>query len=140
MWFSQRVAWELDPHLLRLSGGRLSSTGPVASALLETRGARTGLARRTATLYFNDGDRVILVASKRGLPEHPAWFHNLRTHPEVVFGGHPFRARVVEDQVEQRRLWELADQVFPPFADYRRWAARSGRTIPIVALEPEGGS
>lgn len=136
MWFSQRVGWKLDPYLLKASRGRVASTGPLASALLETRGARTGLPRRTATLYFHDGERVILVASKRGLPEHPAWFHNLTEHPDVVFGGLPFRARVVQDEAERTRLWELADRVFPPFADYRRWAARSGRTIPIVELNP----
>jgi deazaflavin-dependent oxidoreductase (nitroreductase family) len=136
MRFSQHVGWKLDPYLLRISRGRVASTGPVASALLETRGARTGLPRRTATLYFHDGERVILIASKRGLPEHPAWFHNLLVHPDVVFGGLPFRARVVEDEAERQRLWELADRVFAPFADYRRWAAASGRTIPIVELVP----
>jgi len=82
-WFSVNVAWKLDPLLLRLSGGRLSTTGPLAAALLESRGARTGQVRRNATLYFHDGGRVTIVASKRGLPEHPAWYHNLRKHPDV---------------------------------------------------------
>jgi hypothetical protein len=71
LWLSRNVAWKLDPHLLRLSRGRFASTGPVASAVLETRGARTGRPRRTTTLYFNDGDRVVIIASKMGLPEHP---------------------------------------------------------------------
>jgi len=136
MWFSQHVGWGLDPYLLKLSRGRLASTGPVASALLETRGARTGRPRRTATLYFHDGDRVIIVASKRGLPEHPAWYYNLRRNPDVVFGGIPFHAQEVRSEDERRRLWELADRVFPPFADYRRWAGREGRQIPIVELRP----
>jgi deazaflavin-dependent oxidoreductase (nitroreductase family) len=136
MWLSQKIAWKLDPVLLRLTGGRIASTGPIASALLETRGARTGRPYRNATLYFHDGDRVTIVASKRGWPTHPAWFHNLSTHPEVVFGGQPFRARVVEDESERERLWRLADQVFPPFADYRGWAGRAGREIPIVQLVP----
>ena len=134
MWFSQRVGWQLDPLLMRLTRGRLRSSGPLASALLETRGARTGRPRRNATLYFHDGDTVTIIASKRGAPEHPAWYHNLRAHPEVSFGGLPFRAQVIDDEAERRRLWELADRVFPPFADYRDWAARAGRTIPIVQL------
>ena len=136
IWLSQHIGWKLDPHLLRLTGGRLASTGPVSCALLQTRGARTGRQRHNATLYFHDGDRVILVASKRGLPEHPAWFHNLRRNPDVIFGGLPFRAQVVDDEAERQRLWSLADRVFPPFADYRRWAGRSGRVIPLVALSP----
>jgi deazaflavin-dependent oxidoreductase (nitroreductase family) len=135
-WFSIHVAWKLDPVLLKLSGGRLSTTGPLAAALLESRGARTGLPRRNATLYFHDGDRVTIIASKRGLPEHPAWYHNLRTHPEIVYGGIPFRAELVEDEVERERLWELADRVFPEYADYRERAGQAGRTIAIFQLAP----
>ena len=136
MWLSRNLAWKLDPYLLRLTRGRLSSSGPLASALLETRGARTGQPRRTATLYFNDGDRITIVASKIGWPQHPAWYHNLRAHPGVVFGGQPFRAEVIEDDAERERLWQLADLVFPPFALYRRWASEHDRVIPIVQLVP----
>jgi deazaflavin-dependent oxidoreductase (nitroreductase family) len=138
-WFSVNVAWKLDPFLLRLSGGRLSTTGPLAAALLESRGARTGQTRRNATLYFHDGERVTIVASKRGLPEHPAWYHNLRKHPDVLYGGLPFRAELVEDEAERRRLWELADRVFPQYAEYREQAAKAGRTIPIFQLVSRPG-
>jgi hypothetical protein len=44
------------------------------------------------------------------------------------------RARVVGDEAEQLRLWQLADRVFPAFASYRVDAARTNRTIPIVQL------
>jgi deazaflavin-dependent oxidoreductase (nitroreductase family) len=133
-WFSINVAWKLDPLLLKLTRGRLSTTGPLAAALLESRGARTGRPRRNATLYFHDGERVTIIASKRGLPEHPAWYHNLRKHPDVLYGGLPFRAELVEDEDERRRLWELADRVFPEYAGYRARAAEAGRTIPIFQL------
>ena len=136
LWLAERVAWKLDPVLLRLSKGRLCTTGPVASALLETRGARSGRPRRTATLYFHDGDRVTLIASKQGRPENPSWYYNLLRHPDVLYGGLPFRAEVVEDEAERQRLWELADRVFPQYADYRRWAGETGRVIPIVQLIP----
>ncbi len=136
MWLSEHVAWKLDPYLLKLTRGRMGSSGPIASAVLETRGARTGRPRRTATLYFHDGERVIIVASKRGWPTHPAWYHNLQAHPEVVFGGRRFRAHTVDDEAERQQLWALADQVFPPFGDYRAWASEAGRAIPIVALVP----
>jgi len=138
-WFSTNVAWKLDPFLLKVSGGRLSTTGPLAAALLESRGARTGMPRGNATLYFHDGDRVTIIASKRGLPEHPAWYHNLRKHPDVVYGGLPFRAELVEDEDERERLWELADRVFPEYADYRERAARAGRVIPIFQLVARSG-
>jgi deazaflavin-dependent oxidoreductase (nitroreductase family) len=136
LWLSANVAWKLDPYVLRLTRGRLGSTGPVASAVLETLGAKTGQPRRHATLYFHDGDRVTIVASKRGWPTHPAWYHNLVAHPDVVYGGLPFRAVVVQDEAERQRLWALADRVFPQFATYREWAGEAGRVIPIVQLVP----
>jgi deazaflavin-dependent oxidoreductase (nitroreductase family) len=104
------------------------------TALLETRGAKTGAVRRNAVIYFNDEERVTIIASKAGDEKHPAWFHNLRAHPDVTFGGIPMRATVVSDEAERNRLWTLADRVFAPYATYRRDAAKVNRTIPIVQL------
>lgn len=131
---SRRVSWKLDPLLLRLTGGRLATTLVFPTALLETTGARTGERRRHAVIYFNDGDRVVIVASNAGAPSHPAWYHNLCAHPDVVLGGVPMQAVVVDDDDDRARLWTLADRVFPAFADYRRSADELGRTIPIVQL------
>jgi deazaflavin-dependent oxidoreductase (nitroreductase family) len=135
-WLSVNIAWKVDPHLLKLTRGRFSTAAPVAAALLETRGARTGRTRRNATLYFHDGDRVTIVAALRGWPKNPAWYYNLRKHPDVVFGGLPFRAEIVEDEADRERLWELADRVYPQYADFREEAARAGRVIPLIQLVP----
>ncbi len=134
--FSVNIAWKLGPHLLKITRGRFSSGGPLATALLESRGARTGRLRRNATLYFHDGDRVTIIASKRGWAKNPAWYYNLRKHPDIVFGGLPLHAEIVEDQAERQRLWDLADRVFPEYADYREQAAKAGRVIPIFQLLP----
>lgn len=135
-WLSMKVVWKVDPHLMRLTGGRLGMGLMVPTALLETTGARSGRPRANGVIYFNDGERVTIVASKLGLPQNPAWFHNLVADPEVGFGGIPMRATVVEGEAERQRLWALADQVFAPYAAYRREAAKAGRTIPIVQLVP----
>jgi len=135
-WLSVHIAWKVDPHLLRLTRGRLSTAVPVSAALLETRGARTGQLRRNATLYFHDGDRVTIIASLRGWAKNPAWYYNLLKNPEVVFGGLPFRAEIIEDEAEQERLWGLADRVYPPYAAFREQAGKAGRAIPIVQLVP----
>src|SRR2546423_11411616 len=47
-WFSVNIAWKVDPHLLKLTRGRFSTAGPLATALLESRGARTGQPQCTA--------------------------------------------------------------------------------------------
>ena len=57
------------------------------TAVLETTGAKSGAPRRNAIIYFHDGDRVIIAASNAGSSRDPSWFHNLRAHPNVVFGG-----------------------------------------------------
>ncbi len=135
-WVSRKVGWRLDPWLMRLSRGRVGLGMLLPTALLETRGARTGALRRNVVIYFHDGKRVCVVASKLGLPSNPSWFWNLRAHPDVVFGGEPFRAQVVLDPSERSRLWGLADRVFPGYASYRRRAAAAGREIPLVWLVP----
>jgi len=133
---SRHLLWKLDPYLLRVTRGRVGLGFPLPTALLETRGARSGAVRRNGVIYFHDSDRVTIVASKAGDPHHPAWFHNLRANPDVTFGGIPMRATVVEDEAERERLWVLADRVFAPYATYRRDAAKANRTIPIVQLTP----
>jgi deazaflavin-dependent oxidoreductase (nitroreductase family) len=133
---SRGVVWKLDPHVMRLTRGRLGLGLLLPTALLETRGARSGQPRGNGVIYFHDGDRAVIIASKLGEPAHPAWFHNARANPDVRLGGQAFRAEIVTDEAERARLWALADRVFPPYATYRERAARTGRTIPILRLSP----
>jgi deazaflavin-dependent oxidoreductase (nitroreductase family) len=138
-FMSVHVVWKLDPHLMRATRGRLGMGLTMPTALLETCGAKSGAPRRNVVIYFHDGDRVTIVASKLGYAKHPAWFHNLRAHPDVTFGGVPMWATVVEDEAERQRLWGLADRVFAPYAAYRREAGKANRTIPIVQLTARPG-
>jgi deazaflavin-dependent oxidoreductase (nitroreductase family) len=135
-FFSAKIVWKVDPYLLRATRGRLGMGLVLPTALLETQGAKSGAVRRNAVIYFHDQDRVTIIASKAGADRHPAWFHNLRAHPDVTFGGIPMRASIVEDEAERDRLWTLADRVFAPYATYRREAAQAHRMIPIVQLLP----
>jgi deazaflavin-dependent oxidoreductase (nitroreductase family) len=161
-FISSNVAWKLDPYLLRVTRGRFGMGLVLPTALLETRGAKSGALRRNAVIYFhdkkqitnnentnnenltttgesqitNDKNPVTIIASKAGAEQHPAWFHNLRANPDVTFGGIPMHATVISDQAECDRIWALADRVFAPYATYRREAAKVNRTIPIVQLTP----
>jgi deazaflavin-dependent oxidoreductase (nitroreductase family) len=136
-WVAVNVAWKVDPHLMRMTGQRIGMGLLLPTALLETRGAKSGAARSNAVIYFHDGPKVTVVASKLGDTKDPAWFHNLKAHPDVVFGGQSFRAEVVTEEAERHRLWTLADRVYAPYARYRRDAGKAGRTIPIVQLVPQ---
>lgn len=140
-WLSKKaiwsaIVWKIDPHLMALTRGRLGTGLLLPTALLQTRGARTGLVRRNAVIYFHDGDRVTIIASQAGRPSNPSWYYNVRANADVLLAGQPFRAEIVEDESERNRLWRLADGIFPAFAAYRESAAAAGRTIPIVQLTP----
>lgn len=133
---SANLVWKVDPYVLRATRGRVGMGLVLPTALLETRGAKSGAVRRNGVIYFHDGDRVTIIASKAGAAQHPGWFYNLRAHPDVTLGGTPLRASVVSDEGERQRIWALADRVFAPYATYRREAAKASRTIPIVQLTP----
>ena len=43
------------------------------------------------------------------------------------------RVREVKDAVERARLWTLAVEAYPPYADYQ---VRTERQIPVFVVEP----
>jgi deazaflavin-dependent oxidoreductase (nitroreductase family) len=128
--------------LYRRTRGRLGHTAPglPTMLLLDHVGARSGRPRTTPLLYFrhpDDPDDLVVVASYGGHPRHPAWFHNLRAHPDtsvqVRDEVRPVHAREATDD-ERERLWPAAIATYRPFAGYQRRAEEVGRTIPFVVL------
>ena len=140
-WFARTLAPHIDPPLLRLTGGRLSTLYPFPVMLLTTTGAKTGQPRTLPLLYVTDGDRLLLIASNYGQKSHPAWFRNLVANPKVeVLAGKrsgTYKAAEVTDPAERERAWDLALNQYAGYADYE---GRSGdRTIPLVRLERASG-
>ena len=136
-WYLKRIAPRIDPPLLRLTGGRVSSVYPVPVMLLTTTGAKSGKARTLPLLYVIDGDRLMLIASNYGKKSHPAWYRNLRANPqvEVLAGKHSGRyvAREITEPRERDRAWQLAVDQYAGYSDYE---IRAGdRDIPLLLLE-----
>jgi deazaflavin-dependent oxidoreductase (nitroreductase family) len=136
-WPLLRRLMGVHADLYRLTGGRFGHHLPGVSApmlLLDHTGARSGVKRTTPLLYIEDGDDVVIVASKGGYPNHPAWYHNLRANPEttVQIGSErrPVRARVASAE-ERPRLWEKAVSAYSGYRDYQQ---RTEREIPLVIL------
>jgi deazaflavin-dependent oxidoreductase (nitroreductase family) len=117
------------------------TSGPFAGRpvlILTTTGARTGEPRVAPLVYSRDGDRLVIMASKAGAPDNPAWYANLRANPEVTVetGGETFAARATEVHGDERdRLWDAHVQQHPGFAEY---PARTTRVIPVIVLERLG--
>jgi deazaflavin-dependent oxidoreductase (nitroreductase family) len=122
----------------RLTGGLVGHRFPGAppSLLLDHVGAKSGVKRTSVLSYLRDGDDFVIVASKGGHPRHPAWFHNLRAHPDVTVqvgtSRKPVHARVATPD-ERERLWPKVVEIWGGYAGYQR---RTEREIPLVILEP----
>lgn len=115
----------------RLNRGRVPRLGGTSGLLLlTTRGARSGQLRTAPMMYVTEGDRYVVYASDAGARQHPAWYHNLVAHPEVIVevGTDRFGATaVITTGDERERLWRLF-----PFPEHQEKAQRQ---IPVIALE-----
>jgi deazaflavin-dependent oxidoreductase (nitroreductase family) len=125
--------------LLKISGGRIgweASKMPVLE--LTTTGRKTGQPRSVMlTSPYQEGTTIVVVASRGGDDEHPAWFLNLRDDPdvEVAYKGAPkqrMRARVA-NSADRARLWPL---VVADHKNYAGYQTKTTREIPLVLLEP----
>src|SRR3954449_3957318 len=133
------VSWVAE-HTQRYleSGGEDGHEGRpgVPTLLLTTTGRKSGVKRRTALIYGRDTADYVVVASKGGAPEHPAWSLNLEANPEVeiqVFDKLvPAAVRTVHG-AEGERLWALIREIWPAYDEYQK---KTDREIPVVALTP----
>jgi deazaflavin-dependent oxidoreductase (nitroreductase family) len=137
-WFLVNVGNKIDPYLMRATGGRLKTTVTAPTVLLTHTGAKSGKMRTTPLAYFTDDDDVVLIASRGGHRDHPAWYHNVRANPEVELwtkgGGGRYRAREATRK-ERERLWALATGFYPGFARYQERAG--DRRIPVIVCSPQ---
>jgi deazaflavin-dependent oxidoreductase (nitroreductase family) len=129
----------LHQGVLRISGGRLGWEAARMPVLqLTTTGRKTGQPRSVMlTSPLQVGTTLVVVASRGGDDEHPAWFLNLRDNPEVevtMKGGlkQAMRARVATPE-ERARLWP---QVTADHQNYAGYQTKTKREIPLVLLEP----
>ena len=103
--------------------------------LLTTTGRRSGEPRTTPLIHRTDAGRWVIVASKGGAPEDPAWFSNMQADPDatiqVLAEEIPVRMSVAEGEERERR-WKLMTEVWPAYDEYQ---AKTDRTIPIVVLD-----
>ena len=121
--------------LYALSDGRIGGRmGTLRILLLTTTGRRTGRPRTVPLVFFEDGERLVVIASKGGAPRDPQWWENLQKHPEaeVRVGAERRRMRARLASPEERaRLWPRIKQENPAYAEYER---RTAREIPVVLL------
>lgn len=140
-WLYARLLHHIDGAVLRLSGGRWTAGGVLTGLpmlTLTTKGAKSGRPRSVPLVALHDGDEIVVIASNWGQGHHPAWYYNLRAHPEarVVLQGRigTFIAREATD-AEREHYWQMADAEYLGYAAYRRRAGP--RRLPIMILTPK---
>jgi deazaflavin-dependent oxidoreductase (nitroreductase family) len=104
--------------------------------LLHHSGAKTGTPRVNPVAYLPDGDRYLIFASKAGAPTNPAWYHNLKAHPntQIEVGSETLDVVATELEGEERdRLYAKQAEITPQFGEYEK---KTDRVIPVIALTP----
>jgi deazaflavin-dependent oxidoreductase (nitroreductase family) len=139
-----RAMTHVNVSLYRATGGVLGGTwrmgaawkNPAPVCLFTTIGKKSGEPRTAALLYMPDGDRVIVVASRGGLPKNPLWYGNVKANPDVTIqikkSVRKYHAREA-NEAERAELWP---RLVAFYADFDKYAAWTERVIPVVICEP----
>lgn len=107
--------------------------------LIRFKGRKSGKTLITPLIYGDMGGEVVIVGSKGGADEHPNWYLNVISNPEVDFqiATQAFRATWRQPTGDERaKVWDFMTGIFPSYKDYQ---ASTSREIPLVmmkAVEP----
>jgi deazaflavin-dependent oxidoreductase (nitroreductase family) len=123
-WLLKHVSRRIDPWFLKASRGRVSTVAFMPVVLLTCKGARSGLERTVALLYFTDGNRAVLMASNYGGTRHPAWYHNVRANPEVRLTARGSSGRFIGRRRPVRSATDFGDSLSNLLADTPNTRAR----------------
>jgi deazaflavin-dependent oxidoreductase (nitroreductase family) len=139
-WLAVRVLHRIDPPVFRMTRGQHTVSSLITGlpvVFLTTTGARSGRRRTSPVLGFPTAEGLVVIASNYGQAQHPAWYYNLRAHPEgeVIISGQPHRFRAIEADGERReRIWREGLTIYPGWSAYERRA--TNRRIAVFILEP----
>ena len=123
--------------MYRLSGGKLGGNMNGSRVLLlTTTGRKSGKARTVPLGCFDHKNGYVIVASNGGQPANPAWYHNLRSNPQVsvqvLDKVISVNAEVLSGQA-RAQAWQQVIATSPSYANYEK---RTTREIPLVLLRP----
>jgi deazaflavin-dependent oxidoreductase (nitroreductase family) len=128
--FNAQIIDEFRAHEGRV-GGMFEGT-PLL--LLHHTGAKSGRNRINPLAYQSDAGRYVVFASKAGAPLNPAWYHNLKAHPDARIEVGTDTIDVVASEAageERERLYRTQAERVPQFAEYEK---KTTRVIPVMVL------
>jgi deazaflavin-dependent oxidoreductase (nitroreductase family) len=138
-----RLAWSVHRGLYRVTAGRAGLWRPRpnrwGALRLTTTGRRTGRDRSVILGYVEDGPNLVSLAMNGWGGGEPAWWLNLRAHPDAtvrtVDGRRAVRGHAATGE-ERSRLWARWAAIDRNLDAYA--ALRPGETA-VVVLEPRTG-
>ena len=117
--------------------GPINDEGYQPICLIKHVGRKTGRTLILPLIYGMVEGEIVIVASKGGSPEHPAWYLNIAAAAgeiEVQIATQAFRATWREPgEQERQRIWDQMVAIYPPYAEYQ---ASTDRLIPLVMMKP----
>jgi len=125
---------------IKVTAGRVGwRAGSMPVLELTTIGRKSGQPRSVMlTSPVQEGETLVIVASRGGDDRNPAWVLNLRDRADVAvrLRGKPERrmsARIATPD-ERARLWPQVTATYKGYAEYQK---KTDREIPLVLLEPQ---
>jgi deazaflavin-dependent oxidoreductase (nitroreductase family) len=107
--------------------------------LLHTTGRKSGKRLIVPLSYGMYGKEWVIIGSRGGTVEHPAWYLNLKAaaKPECVvqIGTQAFRCAWREVEGEERKpVWDYMCGLFDPYVRYEKKIA-GRRVMPVIMLK-----
>ena len=131
---------QVDKAMVKLTKGKYTLSEFLGWNIVQltTTGAKSGQPRTMPLIGLVDGEKIALVASSFGRQHNPAWYYNLKAHPECTVQWNDragtFTARETQGD-EYQKYWQMAVSVYGGYEKYRERAAH--RHIPVMVLEPK---
>jgi len=140
-WLLARTLYRVDPFILRLSRGRVSLPSLLVGlpvVIVTMTGAKSGRRITLPLAVIPMGDELALIATNFGNARNPAWYFNMRAHPQVECtddrGSRIYHVREATG-AEYAQIWRTAVEFYIGYAAYKKRAGT--RHIPILVLTPQ---
>jgi deazaflavin-dependent oxidoreductase (nitroreductase family) len=129
-----------DKAILKLTDGKhtLSEFLGWNMIQLTTIGAKSGQPRTMPLIAIFDDEKIALIASSFGRRHNPAWYYNLKAHPECEVRWNERAGTYIARETsgeEYTKYWELGISSFAGYEKHKERAPH--RHIPVMVLEPK---
>lgn len=121
--------------------GHIMDIRPVGGPYLGThlmiryKGRKSGKTFITPLCYADIGGEVVIVGSKGGADQHPAWYLNIKDQDTIDFqiATQAFRATWREPEgAEHQAVWDFMVKCYGFYANYQ---ASTDRKIPLIMMQ-----